>query len=554
MESTFTPAVFGRYRLVERIGVGGMAEVFEARLKAAAGTEKVVCIKRILPHLSGNSDFMALFVSEAKIALPLTHGNITQVFDFGEVDGVYYFAMEHVRGQNLSRVLRRVCEADNTLDVPTSLYIASEVCRGLHYAHTYTDGTGAAVVVVHRDVSPHNVLISYNGEVKLTDFGIALAATKADPGENVVRGKPCYLSPEQADGSAGDPRSDIFSMGTVLYEMLSGVRPFEGETDAETLEKVRTLQVDPPSALNADVGVDLDQIVLKAMAKDPSQRYQRAGDLQVDLSRVLHERRADYTADRLASLMKDLYAWELQAPPSDEGTPRDRLLFQLSRAGVPLSRGPVSTEELLQMGTLAIDGAGVKRPREHSRVWLWIGAGGLVVVAAIIGAVLTLRGGAATAPEKSEAAANMARPSSIDPTEHLIPASLRRRDQQPMPENGALAAKSATASAAASGQQTSNGSAVADVHPRRNAFLNCNSWPWSVVYLDGRRLRGNTPLYRVKVSAGRHHLRFVNPELGLSREVNVHLGSGQVKTVAVRLQSSPDKRGGGAGSAGGVDG
>lgn len=535
------PTRFGRYELLELVGRGGMAEVFRARLAGAAGTEKLLCIKRILPTLSEHAEFIALFVSEARVALPLTHGNITQVFDFGEVDGVYYLAMEYVHGQNLARVLQRVQEAGAVLLVPAALYIAAEVCRGLQYAHGYADAAGRAVAVVHRDVSPHNVLISYNGEVKLADFGIASAASKAPGGEAVLRGKPCYLSPEQAQGGGGDSRSDIFAMGAVLYEMLTGTRPFEAATDTLTLERVCVLQVEPPSQLNTALDAALDAIVLRALAKDPADRYQRAEDLQVSLAGVLHRLAPDFTAPSLASMLRTLFAWEVQA---DQGplALRDRLLFQLSRAGVKVA-DVASTEKLLAMATVAIGPIGATAARGFApprpRRWRPSGTTGLALALVALVAFGLWVGRAP--PVQPTVAVDLG--PMPEPTEHLTPPSLRAsaRDDD---DEAALAAEGASGSASGSAGGSASGSTSGSATPelkqgralaRTPAYLNCNSWPWSVVYVDGRRLRGNTPLYRVKVAAGRRRLRFVNTELGLSKEVTVAIAPAQVRTVAVRL-------------------
>ena len=541
MSDTTESTVFGRYRLVDLIAKGGMAEVFRAKLDGAAGTEKQVCIKRILPRLSKNSEFISLFVEEARIVLPLTHGNITQVFDFGEVDGVYFLAMEYIRGQNLAQVLARLAERGAGLDIGASLYIAAEVCRGLQYAHSYTNGEGKSVVVVHRDVSPHNILTSYNGEVKLTDFGIARAMSKVAETDAVVRGKPCYVSPEQVDGGGGDPRSDIFSLGTVLYEMLTGRRPFEAESDAETLERVRVAKVVPPSEGNDAVDASIDAIVLKAMARDPGDRYQRAGDLQVDLSRALHERSADFTAGRLATRIKELFAWDLaqaEGGGADDGGGRDRLLSQLARAGVDVDDKNVTTDELLQMGTVALETKPMPAPGRWKLfaavIVLILFAGGAVGVAVGFGG-----GKTSTTGGKETSAAALAKLPVGDPTDHLTPKSLRQ------PQGGGVTSPATRASSpagTASGTASGTGAGRtpaghhATVAASPPAYLNCNSWPWSVVYVDGRRLHGNTPIYRVKVLAGRHRLKFVNPELGLRKEVTVSVAAGKIKTVAVSLQ------------------
>jgi hypothetical protein len=506
------PTIYGRYQLLERIAKGGMAEVFKAKLSAAAGTEKLLCIKRILPVHSSNHEFISLFVKEAKIALSLTHGNITQVFDFGEVESLYYLAMEYISGQDLNTVLERIREVDALLDLPAALYVATEVCKGLHYAHNFSDSGGKTHPVVHRDVTPHNILISYSGEVKLTDFGIALAATKVAGREEVVRGKACYISPEQADGSPGTVRSDIFSLGAVIYEMLTGIRPFEAETERETLERVRTLDVVPPSGHNPDVEEDLDRVVLKALAKSPGERFARAGDLQIALTQILHRRWPEYTGEKLAEMMKDLFAWEIAGGgEAGEGSDklRDRLLFQLSRAGIKVD-AKLATAELLELGTVAIEGA-APPPARSSRGLYAIATAVALVALTVVGMALWPADNAGHG--RLDATPVAPPPPIAEVTEHLNPPSMKSPPVQPPPATSAKAAS-----------------------VRKVAFLNCNSWPWSVVYVNGRRQRGNTPLYRVEVPAGRNRVRFVNPELGLSKEVTVTVEAGNTKTVAVSLQ------------------
>ena len=517
------PTVFGRYQLLEPLAKGGMAEVFKARLGGAAGTEKLVCIKRILPHLSRNHDFLALFVKEARIALPLTHGNITQVFDFGEEEGIYYLAMEYIAGRNLHEVLDRVREGGAKLDIAASLFVGAEVCKGLQYAHSFVDPHGQRQAVVHRDVTPQNILISFNGEVKLTDFGIALAATKVPGGEDgVVRGKACYLSPEQVEGNPGVPASDIFSLGSVLYEMLTGVRIFQAEDELATLARVRQAAVDPPSRHNPEIDEELDALVLKALARDPEQRYAKAGDLQVALATQLHKRAPGFTADQLAGIVKDLFAWELTERDGSADPAKDRLLFQLARAGVKVD-GKTSTAELLELGTVAIASAS-RRPRR--RPWFLpavLSGAGMLLAAGVVFAYLFMRPGPhSPGPD----AGREPQFSAYEDTDHLAPASLRAG------QNGVGPASQPV------GEGSGSGSAASKdlVRPRQPAFLNCNSWPWSLVYVNGRRLRGNTPFFRIKVPAGRHRIRFENPELGLSREVTVQVEPGDEKTVAVSLQ------------------
>lgn len=561
-ETTF-PIRFGRYELLERIAQGGMAEVFKARLSTSAGAEKYVCIKRILPTLSQNREFISLFVQEAKTTLPLTHGNVTQVFDFGEVEGIYFLAMEYIRGKNLLEILQRAAEVGIPLGVASALFIASEICKGLQYAHSYTDNRGQKQAVIHRDVTPHNVLVSYNGEVKLTDFGIALAASKATPSDDVIRGKPIYLSPEQANGQVGDTRSDIFSLGTVLYEMLTGLRPFEAATTPKILERVKTFEVPSLISVRADFDEQLDAIVQKSLAKSPEVRYQRASEMHVALSSALHRLAPGYTAEQLAQQMHDLFAWEIAQHSGSTETsedPRDRLLFQLSRAGMAVDK-KTKTEELLAMGTVPIGDSvahqGSAKPRhvsarvnpkaQKSIVW------GVVSVVTVGFASLMMLGLylAFRVPDSTGAGQNVEsiRPNPVI-TEHLTPPSLAPMidDISELDDDYESVSKQDSALPINDPHRESNTdrSARAPLEKRKEprvrprsqdvGYLNLNSWPWSVVYVDGRRLEGNTPIYRVRLSAGRHLVKFINPELGLKQEVEVTVEGATTKTVAVSLQ------------------
>ena len=350
------PEKFGRYWLLERIGRGGMAEVFKARLEAEAGAAKVLCIKRVLPDLGSSREFQALFVREATVSMSLDHANVTQVFDFGKVEGTYFLAMELVRGHDLGRLLARLYAAGERLRVPAALYIAAEVCKALQYAHTRLNEEGRPSPVVHQDATPHNILVSRSGEVKLTDFGIAHAAARAVPrGEEVVRGKACYLSPEQAAGRTGEPRSDIFTLGAVLYQMLTGVQPFAAATARETLDRIRAQPVRPPGRLVSEIDEEVDALVLRALERDPDRRFQTALSFQSEITRILHSRWPAYSAPSVGATVRRV----LDAEPSagdGESAARRRLREQLARAGKPPEEG-ASTQELLNLGTVAVPAA-----------------------------------------------------------------------------------------------------------------------------------------------------------------------------------------------------
>ncbi|RKH51556.1 serine/threonine-protein kinase [Corallococcus llansteffanensis] len=307
---------FGKYVLVSKIAAGGMAVTYRARLTGAAGVTKPCVIKQILPHFVDDHDFVEMFISEARVAAGLTHGNIAQIFDFGEVDGQYFIAMELVHGQPLSKVLRRASRAGvGFLPQPLALHIASKLCEGLDYAHRHVGEDGQTLGLVHRDVSPDNVLISYEGEVKVIDFGIAKAtsAVEAKTSPGTLKGKYPYFSPEQARGQQDlDARTDVYAAGIVLYEMLCGRRPFEGEF-VTVLPRIIEGDCLPPSAINPGVGEDLEQIVAHAMAVDRDARYQTAKDLSESLVEMLYRDTPRFTPTMLSQLMTYLFAEELAA-------------------------------------------------------------------------------------------------------------------------------------------------------------------------------------------------------------------------------------------------
>jgi len=296
-----------RYRVIEKIDSGGMAEIFKGSAVSLDGIEKIVAIKRVRPHFATNTRFIRMFIDEARLAMRLNHANITQVFDVGRAQDTYFLVMELVDGLNVRRMMQISAEKGYRVPIEISLLVIIGVCEALAHAHEAKDQAGKALNIVHRDVSPPNILVSRQGEVKITDFGLAKAASHleiTDPG--VVKGKFSYLAPEAAEGKEVDSRADIFSCGIVLHEMLTGRRLFMGKTDLETVDLVRQCHVPPPSAFNTDSTRDLDDIVLKALEKDRRKRYQTARDLADDLARYLFAHNLKVTAFDLARVVKQL--------------------------------------------------------------------------------------------------------------------------------------------------------------------------------------------------------------------------------------------------------
>jgi len=312
---------YGPYQLLEKIAVGGMAELFRAKRTGVEGFEKVLAVKRILPHLSDNKEFVDMFIDEAKMVAGLAHPNIVQIFDLGKIEKSYYIAMEYVHGRDLRSILRRAKEKGVGLPRELAVLVASRVCSALEYAHRKKDDRGQKMKIVHRDVSPQNILISFEGDVKLTDFGIAKAATKATAHESgALRGKLLYMSPEQAWGKPMDRRSDIFSLGLVLYEMLTEQRPFLGSSELSILEMVRECRIAAPRSVNAEIPEDLERAVMKALARDPDERYEDAADMQKDLELHLHSGRPPTGAD-IARFMQQIFGQEERGEPVADEQP-----------------------------------------------------------------------------------------------------------------------------------------------------------------------------------------------------------------------------------------
>lgn len=291
-----------------------MAEVFLAKSFGLQGFEKIVAIKRILPSVSEDSDFTTMFIDEAKISANLNHANIGQVFEFGQVNGQYYIAMEYIPGRDLRTIHGHLADTGRVMELPAVLHIGTRICQALDYAHRQKNTAGANMDIVHRDVSPPNVIISFDGAVKLIDFGIAKAASRATRTRaGKLKGKFSYMSPEQVQGLPVDRRSDIFSLGVLLYELLAGRRLFHGENQLATLNLVRRAEVTPISALNPEIPLEVDRILLRALARDREQRYGWATEMRADIERFLARTGIVYDSQQLAEWMRSEFPGEIEA-------------------------------------------------------------------------------------------------------------------------------------------------------------------------------------------------------------------------------------------------
>jgi len=277
MPSTRQPIPFGRYRLLERLAIGGMAEVWLAELRAEPWRR--FALKRLLPTLADDRTFVTMFLDEARIGAQLDHPDIVQVHDLGREGTSYFMAMDYLPGQDLRALLTRLKRDGRRLPVALAAYVMARVARALDHAHRSCDHDGTPLHVVHRDLSPANILLGWDGRVAVIDFGIAQAAFRAHRERAVLRGKLGYLSPEQAAAQPVDRRADVFSLGAVAHELLTGQRLFHGPSDLAVLERVRAAQVRPPSERNPAVPPALDAVVLRALSREPADRFPWAADL-----------------------------------------------------------------------------------------------------------------------------------------------------------------------------------------------------------------------------------------------------------------------------------
>ncbi|MEZ4461126.1 MAG: serine/threonine-protein kinase [bacterium] len=306
-----TPYLFGKYCLLERVSVGGMAEVFRAKPLNAPNFNGYLALKRILPHLAEDDEFIMMFVDEAKLTVQLNHPNIVKIYELGQFQASYYILMEFIAGKDLLTLQKRVRKRREVIGVNRSVYIAREIARGLHHAHQQVDANGVPLNIIHRDVSPQNVLVDYLGQIKVIDFGIAKAAVQSTRTQvGVLKGKMGYMSPEQVMGNPLDPRSDVFAIGTVLWEMLTNKRLFNADNEFETMQLVKSARVDPPSTANDEIPPDLDAIVLRALTADRNDRYPSALAFAEALDGWLATHPC--TADDLSLWMREVFAEDLE--------------------------------------------------------------------------------------------------------------------------------------------------------------------------------------------------------------------------------------------------
>ncbi|MFZ9888692.1 MAG: serine/threonine protein kinase [Myxococcota bacterium] len=321
-----SPVIAGRYTLLRKLGQGGMAEVFLARQEGIEGFQKLVVLKRILKHRAQDGEFVTMFLDEARLAADLRHPNVVSIFDINRDDGTYYMAMEFVHGHDLRRVMRTQAQRDDEFPVAHALHIALSAAAGLDYAHRKAALDGSPLAIVHRDVSPQNLIIGFAGEVKVADFGIAKATNVvAETAVGVVKGKYAYMAPEQARGETLDPSADQFALGVVLWEMLTLRRLFRRESDQQTIAALLDEAIPAVGLFRRGLPHGLEDILGKALQRNPARRFPSCGALAMALEELLAEQRLVHSAHRLGDYMQTLFDGAVETegglsrPALDEG-------------------------------------------------------------------------------------------------------------------------------------------------------------------------------------------------------------------------------------------
>ena len=518
---------FGQYILLDKVGSGGMAELFKAKKVGIEGFERVLAIKRILPHLSSDEEFIDMFIAEAKLVALLSHKNITQVYDFGKIGQNYFIAMEYIRGKDLRGLLKRCNEKNIKFPITLAVFIAKEVASGLSYAHRQKDSMEKSLNIIHRDVSPQNILISYDGDVKVVDFGIAKAGSQSRTTTGVLKGKLSYMSPEQAWGKTIDHRSDIFAIGIVLYEMLTGERLFKGDSEINTLEKVRAAQIDPlPSSINAGLPAELEAKLLKALAREVTERYQNASDLEADLGNILFELLRADPALSLKQFMHSLFKAEIEAEHKSESEEKtisvpleqETAVADLKSANAEKSKTPVKTRppELKSFR--------VQEPAKKNVYRYVISASLAAVVLVIAGFIFW----------DKNPPPQLTTPSPVQPVAAPQPGAEEQKTATQMPAAAPPLAGNEIELGTPSPQTDKQQGKIQKTPEEENdGGLTINAMPWANVFVDGKPY-GTTPKTIEDIKVGTHKVRLENPNFP-AWETRVNISKGQTAKVSYKF-------------------
>ncbi len=543
-----------RYTLLAKIATGGMAEIWLAKQAGPRGFEKVVVIKRIIDTYSSDAEFVEMFLDEARIAAQLNHPNIVQIYDLGEQAGAWYIAMEYLGGEHFSAVVRAALKANKTVPVPLAVKMISSAAEGLGHAHTKTGPNGQKLNIVHRDISPQNIVLTYDGQVKVVDFGIAKAATRVShTTSGLVKGKIGYMAPEQARGTAIDARADLYSLGVVLYEMTTHSRLFNTNDQLLLMQQVISPEaVQPAHERNPAVPQSLSKIISKALEKDPDARYQDARALQAALDAWLSAQGPVPGSAELSELMHDLFSERIES--------RVKLLENANSGELTPSGAARALRHDTDRSMPGLTDPKLRAARQTNRLLIGVLAS-LVLAAGVVTFIGLHRAeppqpppvaprltrlkvetdpiGARVILDRKTVGIAPAELSGLDAGVHHLLATLAGHlpaEQDVTLEEGEKAAVVLVLKPieAAPPPPPAPAPAPAPKHVAEKGKLTLSTTPWTRVSLNGRVL-GDTPLVEFPLPAGRHVLKLSNDDKGISRSIEVEIKAGQTTTKKLSL-------------------
>jgi serine/threonine-protein kinase len=533
------PKRFGKYTLIRRLAIGGMAELFLGIQRSMAGFEKLIVIKRVLPNLAKDTDFVQMLLDEARIAATLNHPNVAHIYDVGVLDTQYYIAMEHIHGEDLRSIVRQMKKKEVTsFPLEHALAIVLGCCSGLAYAHEKVGLDGEPLEIVHRDVSPQNILVTFSGDVKLVDFGIAKAGRSAEEEtkSGKLKGKIPYMSPEQAQGLPLDARSDVFSLGVILFELCTGRRLFKGTSEFDTMRLIVDGEYPKPRVLNPALAPRLEEIIVRALTKDREKRYQSARELQSDLEGFIRAERLAVSPLSLGEWMQGLFAEKLA---------QQKQMLQEGRQLAEVIAAQVAEEEAEAEKVLA---SGVHRRRASRIPWILL-------------ALVLLFGGSAAAwlltrPPKTTVAVG---PGVIDVTSTPAGAAIwldgdRRSERTPAKIRALPVGATYTVKLTADGfapfteqvrltEEEPHGAIAATLErPSADSYgvINVRTIPAGAqVLFDGTDTGETTPATIPSIEPGVEHTLALALDGYVTRNVELTLRAGQVEDLAFELERTP---------------
>lgn len=547
---------FGRYHLIRKIAAGGMAEIFHARLYGAEGFERDLVIKKILPQWSSDRDFTTMLIDEAKIAVQLTHPNIIQVYELGREDGVYYIAMEYLNGVDLRRIVQKASSLQKKVPQEVSLMILIDLLEGLAYAHSKKDGQGNPLEIIHRDISPQNILVSYDGTSKITDFGIARAASKShETMTGVIKGKFAYMSPEQANQESLDQRSDLFSVAIILYEILTGERLFYRGSEVDTLDRIRRGHVTFSEEAEKSIPEEIKGVLRKALAKDREARYTDAMAFREALLDFARSSKQKLRRERVASFVCELFEEERHREECQKREDITRQIVEdtvsapmgLMEKTIPTkillepSSGETRTEVLVQAPFVTPPELKAVRGKERHLWWVVGGAAVGIFILVFLYVAEDYRNRQNEMGQKAIAVSLGAPPQPLsDPRpkpRETTPPETRPLVSETMPtelkKDPPMVSLFPDKKKDVKESPQKENHVKKDVQGEGQGYVSVQAIPWGDVFVDGSNKSLETPVQRLVLRSGRHVIKVVYEPDGSSLSSTIQIRSGaQILCVA----------------------